>query len=174
VLVASERSTVLKTAMNEAYGLPKDTGVADVWWLGGKMSIKVTSQQTGGRFAQLVATDPRGTAAPLHVHEEATETFYVVEGNIRVFVDDDEMELGAGGFALVPPGVTHSYLVCSEQAAFSVTIVPGGTEGFFAELGVDVVPGQPQPAPVPPDPEEFARRASRYGIHIVGPPPVLD
>jgi mannose-6-phosphate isomerase-like protein (cupin superfamily) len=164
----------LKTATDEPYALPKDTGIADVWWLGGKMSIKVTSQQTGGRFAQLVATDPLGTAAPLHLHEEATETFYVVEGKIRVFVGDDEMELGPGGFALVPPGVTHSYLVCSEQAEFSVTIVPGGTEGFFAELGVDVVLGEPEPAPVPPNPEEFAPTASRYGIHIVGPPPILE
>lgn len=164
----------MKITTNEPYVLPKDTGVVDVWWLGGRMSIKVAAQQTEGRFAQLVITDPRGTAAPLHIHEEATETFYVIDGEVTLFLGDDRMELGSGDFALVPPGVTHSYLVRSEQAEFSVTIVPAGTEGFFSELGVPVVPGEPQPAPVPPDPEEFARRARSYGIQIVGPPPALD
>lgn len=138
------------------------------------MSIKATSQQTGGRFAQLVATDPRGTAAPLHLHDEASKAFHVSEGELTIFLDQDEIALGPGGFALVPPGVTHTYLVRSEQAEFLVTIVPAGTEGFFSELGVPVAPGEPQPAPVPPDPEEFARTARCCGIQIVGPPPTLD
>lgn len=164
----------MKMITNQPYVLPNDAGVFDVWWLGGRLSTKVSARETAGRFAQLVFTDPRGTAAPLHIHEEATETFHVINGDVTLFVGDDRMELGAGDFALVPPGVTHSYLVRSEQAEFSVVISPAGTEGFFEELGVPVVPGEAQPPPVPPDPEEFARRAAPYGIQIVGPPPALD
>ncbi|HVM35467.1 MAG TPA: quercetin 2,3-dioxygenase [Actinomycetota bacterium] len=155
------------------YALHENTGVVDVWWLGGKMSLKATGADTEGRFAQLLATDPRGTAAPLHLHEEASETFYVVDGEVTLFVGDDEIDLGPGEFALVPPGVTHSYLVRSGEARFFATIVPAGTEGFFTELGTPVVPGEAQPAFVPPDPEEFARRAASYGIQVVGPPPTL-
>lgn len=157
----------------DPYVLTEETGVFDVWWLGGRLSAKVSGEQSGGRFAQLVFTDPRGTAAPLHRHEDATETFHIIKGDITLFLDDEEIELAAGDFALVPPGVTHSYLVRSDRAEFSVVIEPAGTERFFAELGLPVVAGEPAPRPVPPDPEEFARRAKPYGIDIVGPPPTL-
>jgi hypothetical protein len=49
-----------------------------------------------------------------------------------------------------------------------------GLEGFFREIGIPAVPGEPQPEPVTPDPEDFARRAAQYGIEILGPPPTLD
>ena len=163
----------MDTEKRDPLVLTGGTGVFDVWWLGGRLSTKVSGEQTGGRFANLVFTDPRGTAAPLHTHEDATETFHILEGEVTLFLDDEEVVLGPGDFALVPPGVTHSYLVRSERAQFAVVIEPAGTEGFFAELGVPVVPGEPPPAPVPPDPEEFARRAKQYGINIVGPPPSL-
>lgn len=164
----------MKTDTQEGYVRPKHHGVADLWWLGGRMSIKATAQETEGRFSQLVATDPRGTAAPLHTHDEATETFHIISGEVTFFLGDERLELGPGDFAFVPPGVRHTYLIRSEQAEFSATIVPAGTEGFFLENGTPVVPGEPQPAPAPPDPEEFARKARAYGIQIVGPPPALD
>jgi hypothetical protein len=48
-----------------------------------------------------------------------------------------------------------------------------GLEGFFREIGIPLVLGEPQPEPVAPDPEDFARRAAQYAIEILGPPPTL-
>jgi hypothetical protein len=48
-----------------------------------------------------------------------------------------------------------------------------GVDGFFREIGFPVVSGEPHPGPVPVNPEEFARKASAYGIEVVGPPPTL-
>lgn len=164
----------MEIATGAPYTLDDDSGVAEVWWLGGKMTMKATGAETKDRFAHIQATDPRGTAAPLHLHEDASESFYIIDGEVTLFIGDDETTLGPGGFAFVPPGVTHSYLVRSQEARFYVTIAPAGTENFFVELGTPVRPGEPRPAFVPPDPEEFARRAAAYGIQIVGPPPKLD
>ncbi|OEU86952.1 cupin [Streptomyces abyssalis] len=46
---------------------------------------------------------PPGTAAPVHVisHEEA---FYVLSGRLRLTIDDETAELGAGDAAVAPAG----------------------------------------------------------------------
>lgn len=164
----------MEVAEHRGYALPKDAAVRELWWLGGRMSVKAGGDQTAGRLAQLVFSDPKGKASPLHVHDEAWESFYVIDGELTLFIGDDRIEATAGDYGLVPPGVSHAYLVRSDGTRFLATIAPAGTEAFFAELGVPVAPGDTQAPAVALDPEEFARRARPHGIEIVGPPPTLD
>jgi mannose-6-phosphate isomerase-like protein (cupin superfamily) len=171
---------------NAPYLLDKETGVTDIWWpfgpAVGRYSIKTTAEQTDGRLLQLLAQDSRGAAPPMHIHHDADETFYVIDGKLTIFVGDERVEAGPGDFVLGPKGVPHAFLVRSERAEFLVTFAPAGTEGpagcgvdgFFREIAVPVVAGEPPPEPAEPDPEEFARKAALYGIEIVGPPPQLD
>lgn len=180
-------STIEKTTAGEAYALGRDQGVADLWWpygpAVGRYSIKVSGEQTEGRLLQFLVTDSRGAAAPLHIHHDTDETWYVIEGELTVFVGDERFEVGAGGFVLGPKGVPHTFLVTSERAEVLVTYGPAGTKGpsgygvggFFPEVAVPVVPGQAPPEPTQPaDPEDFARRMMVYGIELVGPPPTFD
>jgi mannose-6-phosphate isomerase-like protein (cupin superfamily) len=176
----------MEITASEPYALPKETGVTDVWWpfgpVVGRYSIKTSAEQTEGRLLQLLAIDGRGAAPPMHIHHDTDETFYVIDGALTVFVGDDRIEAGPGDFLLGPKGVPHTYLVTSERVEFLATFAPAGTEGpsghgvdgFFQEIAVAVVAGQEPPQPTEPDPEDFARRAARYGIEIVGPPPTLD
>ena len=176
----------MEITTNEPYVLPKDVGVTDVWWpfgpVVGRYSIKTTAQQTEGRLLQLLVIDGRGAAPPMHIHHDADETYYVIDGRLTFFIGDEQIEAGPGDFILGPKGVAHAFLVTSERAEFLVTFGPAGTkgpagygvDGFFREIAVPVVPGQAPPEPRAPDPEEFARKASAYGIEIVGPPPNLD
>jgi quercetin dioxygenase-like cupin family protein len=170
----------MELIVNAPYVLPKDAGVIDVWWpfnpapVVGRLSTKVTGEQTQGRLFQMHVTDGRGAAPPLHIHHDADETFYVIEGEMTIFVGDERVEAGKGDFVFGPKGVPHAYLVQSDQAEFMVAFAPAGIEGFFAEIAPQVVPGEPKPDPVAPDPEEFARIAGRYEIEIVGPPPTLE
>jgi mannose-6-phosphate isomerase-like protein (cupin superfamily) len=180
-------STIEKTTASKAYALGREQGVTDLWWpygpAVGRYSIKVSGEQTGGRLLQFLLTDSRGAAAPLHVHHDTDETWYVIEGELTVFVGDERFEVGAGDFALGPKGIPHTFLVTSERAEVLVTYGPAGTKGpsgygvagFFCEVAVPVVPGQAPPeATEPSDPEDFARRMAVYGIELVGPPPRLD
>jgi mannose-6-phosphate isomerase-like protein (cupin superfamily) len=123
---------------------------------------------------QMLVTDRRGAAPPLHIHHEEDETFLVLEGEMTIFVGDERIECGPGDFVFGPKGVPHAFLVRSEQAEFLVTFTPAGIENFFAEVAVPVVPGEPAPDPVAPDVEEWARKMAAYAIEIVGPPPTLD
>jgi quercetin dioxygenase-like cupin family protein len=161
-------------ATTEPYALSAGEGIAEVWWKTGRIKIKVAGEQTGGSFSQVESVDPRGAATPLHVHVNEEETFYVLEGEVSVFVDGKRLDVGPGGFALVPRGVPHGYVVRSEQARMLVTFSPAGFEDAFVDLGIPVVDGEEPPAEtVLPPVEEVARAFAPYGCEIVGPPPAL-
>jgi quercetin dioxygenase-like cupin family protein len=162
------------------------TGMTDVWWpygpCVGHISIEESGERTDGRLLQLVIRDGRGAAPPMHVHHDADESFYVLDGEMTIFVGDQRIEAGPGDFVFGPMGVRHAFLVTSERAEFLVTYSPAGTPGpsgcgvtgFFRDIAVPVQEGEPPPPPAEPDREEFARRAAQYGIEIIGPPPTLD
>jgi quercetin dioxygenase-like cupin family protein len=156
------------------YEISAGEGLADVWWKTGRVAIKTSGAETGGRFSQAEVSDPRGTAPPMHVHHQEDETFYVLEGQVAVFIDDGRIEISAGDYAFVPRGTPHSYLVRSERARMLVTFSPAGFEGVFVELGIAADCSEPPVDPVMPSPEEFARRLAPYGCEIVGPPPDLN
>jgi mannose-6-phosphate isomerase-like protein (cupin superfamily) len=181
-------STIEKTTAGRPYALARDRGINDYWWPFGpaptvsRWSIKIAAEQTGGQLLQILSRDGRGMAPPLHIHHDADETWYVIDGRLTVFVGDERIEAGPGDFVFGPMGVPHTFLVTSEQAEFLVTFSPAGTKGpagsgvggFFREVAVPVVPGQAPPEPTEANPEELARRMAQYGIEMIGPPPSLD
>jgi quercetin dioxygenase-like cupin family protein len=162
----------------DGYRLARDEGVIDVWWSYqpqvGRYTTKVAAEQTDGRLFQLLCSDRRGGAPPLHVHRNEDETFFVISGEVSFFVGEERIEATAGDFVFAPRDVPHSFLVRSEEAEYLTSFAPAGAERFFAEVAPPVIPGESPPSPTQPDPDEFARIAAKYGIEIVGPPPALD
>lgn len=168
----------MEITTNEPYLLPKDAGIYDVWFPStpgepGRYWAKVTAKQSEGRLSQVHILEPRGAAPPVHIHHDADESFYLIDGEVSVFLGDERIEAGAGAFFFVPKGTVHTWLVRSEQAEAVITLSPAGLEGFFAEVGVPVVPEEPKPRPMDVDPEKMNRRAGAYGVEFVGPPPTL-
>jgi mannose-6-phosphate isomerase-like protein (cupin superfamily) len=47
--------------------------------------------------------------APLHLHNNDDEAWYVLEGKLCVKVGDDTVEAGAGAAVIVPRGTPHTY-----------------------------------------------------------------
>ena len=140
---------------SRTYLVAAHRGRPTVWWLGGRVAVKSTGDDNEGRFSQIEFADRRGTAPPVHIHHQEDETFYVVEGEISVFVGDERLEASAGDFVIAPRGVPHSYLVRSERSRVLCTFSPAGLEQFFVEMGIPVVDGEPEPAPVVPDPVSY-------------------
>jgi mannose-6-phosphate isomerase-like protein (cupin superfamily) len=172
-------STIEEPTANEPYVLAGDAGVYDVWFPStprerGRYRAKVTGDQTEGRLAQVHIIEPRGAAPPRHLHHNADETFYVIDGEVSVFLGDERIDAGPGASLFVPKGAVHTWLVRSAQAEALVTLAPAGLEGFFAEVGIPVVPGELNPSQREVDLEEMNRRAEAYGVEFVGPPPTLD
>src|SRR5947209_19318976 len=65
-------------------------GGEPLWFLGTLARIKLDGAQTGGRFALWEGVLPRGAAPPLHSHPQ-DETFYVLEGELTVWIVEPEL-----------------------------------------------------------------------------------
>jgi quercetin 2,3-dioxygenase len=61
------------------------------------------------------ATCPAGDTIPAHAHADTHETFYVIDGKVRVFVE------------------AHAYRV--EAPARMLGVLSGGFERFFQQMG---------------------------------------
>jgi mannose-6-phosphate isomerase-like protein (cupin superfamily) len=44
-----------------------------------------------------------------HVHHHHADAFYVLDGDLRITLDEEDRILGPGGFVLIPPEVIHTF-----------------------------------------------------------------
>lgn len=141
---------------------------------GGLLTFKATGAQTAGALLLFEVRMPRGKATPLHVHPEADETLYLLEGSIRLHLEGrgDEV-VSAGATALVPRGTPHAFGVESDSARLLVLFTPASavSEEFFRLAGEPAS----DPAQTPPraDMDRFAAAAERAGLQVLGPPPFV-
>ena len=93
------------------------------------------SPRNGGSFSLTEAVIPPGKGAGLHIHEQAEECWYILEGEYRFTVDDLEFTAGPGATVLVPRGTPHG-LVAGKHGGRHLTIfAPAGCERAFLEIG---------------------------------------
>ncbi len=142
------------------------------WYLGGKVRVLLTGEDTGGTLSVLEFTDPVGHAPPMHLHEREAETWTVLEGKVMVVVDGARHEIGQGEAVYSPLGTVHSYLVRSPSARLIATYVPAGIERHFIENGAPITEGSEEPAPF--DIDAVATSINGYGVRLAGPPPTLE
>jgi len=154
------------------YGLARDEG--EVFWLLGMLqTIKMGRADTGGRLGLLEVVVPAGQGSPWHVHPEEDEWFYVLDGNLTVYVGDTRLDLTTGGFAFGPKGVPHTFMGAGPGPTRAlVGLAPMQFEGFLREVG-EPAPARVLPPPhdgPPPDIAKLAPIAKRGGFIILGPP----
>ena len=140
------------------------------WFQPNRMTVKASGGQTGGAFGLVEAHIRAGSSPPLHVHHSEDESFWVLAGNIRFRVGDEDIEAGPGSFVFLPRDVPHTFIVEGNEDAHMLTLLtPGGGEQFFVDAGrAPEGPGLPPPGP--PDIPKLKEVAARYGNEIVGPP----
>jgi quercetin dioxygenase-like cupin family protein len=142
-----------------------------LWFFGGLATIKVDGSATGGRVLITEQLAPRGSGSPLHVHHSEDEWFYVLEGQLTIWVGGQTVVADAGGFVFGPRDVPHTFVVSSERARFLLVTEPAGFEGFIRALADPAASPEIPPAPSsPPDMEPVLRAAGEHGLEILGPP----
>jgi quercetin dioxygenase-like cupin family protein len=146
---------------------------AAIWFLGALSQLRISGAQTGGAFALADHLAARGNASPVHVHDRDDETFFVLDGELRVFAGEGEHTAGPGTVAVLPRRLSHAYVVTSATARFLTLHTPAGFEQFATEVGE---PAQaltlPPPPAGPPDFAALTRAAARHQITILAPPPL--
>jgi quercetin dioxygenase-like cupin family protein len=130
-------------------------------FLGQSYSVRVSGQDTAGTFAVLDTEAARGHGSPMHLHRHDSEVFLVLDGTLRIVVDGQEHEAGAGSAAVLPAGRPHGFVVTSETARY-LTVHHGPTfEQFAAAVAAegDILA-----------PSRLTEIAAAHDIDIVGPP----
>ena len=162
----------MSTASNDIAPIALQPGEGDArWFLGFLVTIKASSETTGGAVAVIEHLGPRGTGSPLHVHHNEDEWFYVMQGELTFWVGGHVITARDGSFVYGPRDIPHTFTVSSDTASFLLVTEPAGFESFmrtFSEPATELV--IPPPATEPPDTEAMTRVAAEYGIEILGPP----
>jgi quercetin dioxygenase-like cupin family protein len=144
-----------------------------LWFIDNLVHIHVDGDSSGGALALLDERGRRGDMPPLHVHRRDDETFYVLEGELTLFVAGQQTVLGAGQAALAPRDMPHAYRVESEQAHWLVITTPAGFDAFVREVAEPAPADELPTAGRPFDPAVVAQAAAKVGIEILGAPGAL-
>jgi quercetin dioxygenase-like cupin family protein len=143
-----------------------------VWIDGLLFSFLLAGEDTQGRFSLTRAIQRQGCEPPYHIHKNADETFYVVEGTLTFYLAGESLAAPAGTTVFVGRGREHSFTVETPTAETLILFTPAGTENFFKEISV---PARTLTLPpIPEGPSDVARlmtAAAKYDIEITGPPP---
>ena len=128
--------------------------------LGASVSIKATSEQTGGAFNLFETSCPPDYATPLQIHYTEDVAVYVLEGALTFFWGSEKREAAVGSFFYQPRGTPHGFRVeGARPAQILYMTMPAGFDRFVLEHKL----------PIPES--ESEADAARYKIEILGPLP---
>src|SRR3989454_9764067 len=103
--------------------------------LGNQWRLLASREETGAPIAVLEGTFRPKTGAPMHVHRQHEETFYVLEGEFTFQLGTQTVQAPAGTFVFVPRDVPHAFENRGNQPGRVLGIMtPGGYEKFFEEV----------------------------------------
>lgn len=108
-------------AYKRSPALPNST-----WYKGILCSQMAGTADNNGAFDTVISRMRRGTEPPPHVHLREDEFFYILSGEMRVYVDGEVFQVTAGECMFLPRRKPHAFLITSDEVHFIANITPGG------------------------------------------------
>lgn len=128
--------------------------------------ILASHADTAGAFSLLqTQNEPHDFGPPMHIHHDAAEAFFVLEGDYLMYFEDRQEECPPGTFVYVPRGAPHTFKVTSRVPGKKLNLfAPAAMQGFFEELAAAEAAGAVSP-------EDLGAIAGRHHMEVVGPVP---
>ncbi|MBY6114585.1 cupin domain-containing protein [Mameliella alba] len=140
------------------------TDDAAIHWHGVYYKTILSSEDSGGTMSIVDSLSPVDSGPPRHIHHNEDETFVILTGACRLWLEGVETVLHAGQSAFVPRGSEHTFKVIGEAPSRHLVILtPGGFERFFAEMAA----GQ---FAVTEDMPAIVEAGRRHHLTFTGPP----
>lgn len=143
---------------------------APAWWF---LDLLVVEHRTAPGMTTVVLemTLPPGSSAPLHVHDDLDDTWYVLDGEMVVRCGDAELTAGPGHWVSMPRGVPHTFRVVGGRDARILLVHDNTTfRDLIRDLGTPAAARTVPPSPTFPAPDELARVAATHDLRPIGPP----
>ncbi len=120
----------------------------EFWFLGQRVTMHLTGDQTAGNFCVATFTMPPGTGMVAHRNKRETEMFYVLDGAAVFTLDELQITAAKGTLLYVPPGVMHSFYNPGRAPAKVLDVhTPAGIEGLIREAGCPCADSKGNPPP---------------------------
>lgn len=126
-----------------------------------------TGKATNGQFCLVHETANHGEAVPLHRHSEDVESFYVLDGELTFYIDNQPgISAHAGMFLHIPAGTIHGFRIASDTARYLILTTARHGE-FYRAISVPAgADGLPDSYDV--DWDRVIATAEDFGIELVG------
>lgn len=156
-----------RSAPRAVVALGPDQGEA-VWFLDQLMIVKLRGPDAPYGIAEAVLEADRAT--PYHRHHAEAETFYVLDGELSIFVEDGRTIHGVpGSYVHIPCGVAHGFRTLSRVRLLVLSAATGFVD-FTRDYGVPA-PRLTTPPRATPDFPRLDALARKYSIELLGPLP---
>ena len=104
--------------------------------LSGDITFIVRGEESNGALAALEATAPPGDGPPSHIHTREDETVYVLEGQFRWKLGEENHLTGPGSFVFIPRSLAHTWRCLGNQAGrMLITFAPAGIGAVLRRAG---------------------------------------
>lgn len=131
-----------------------------------KVTFLISGEETGGNFSltEFEAAPPPAPAAPLHIHHDADETIYVLDGEFQVTFGEQAIAVHPGTSIFVPKGNPHTIAnIGTARGRILVFLTPPGFEGYWNETSQLMrISGGPV------DPEVALATQKKYQVDMLG------
>lgn len=96
----------------------------DILWV-----IKAHAAKTDNKFSLIEQTMPFNSGPPPHYHKDMDEMFYIMDGEMTIWIEGKIHKLSAGTFAMIPKGTVHYFKITSQVPCKALNMyTPGGFE----------------------------------------------
>ncbi len=125
--------------VNFKSGLVQQSSSSTYLVLGDFYTFLATGESTSGAYALLeMVMQPQSTVPP-HIHDEADEAHYILEGEMEYQQGEQTIITTPGNFLRFSRSQCHSFKnIGSKPAKILMWVIPAGPEQFFAEVGLPV------------------------------------
>jgi mannose-6-phosphate isomerase-like protein (cupin superfamily) len=112
---------------------------------GNLMTFLAVGSDTNGAYSVAHYTAQPGSGAPLHLHHNEVESFYILEGAMTFRLGEQRVRATANECVTIPRLTPHAFANAEDTPAkMLVILTPAGLENYFAELSALVhQPGGP-------------------------------
>lgn len=119
-------------------GILRPAGAAPAGDLGPNRAVfALSGDETGGKYSltEFTMAPPPVPGPPPHIHVDADEAIYVLEGTLEMGIGEQRVTGSAGAVMLVPKGTLHTLTNPGPGPARMLIILsPPGYEGFWREM----------------------------------------
>ncbi|CAM2932972.1 Quercetin 2,3-dioxygenase [Methylobacterium mesophilicum] len=104
-----------------------------LWFTTARLTIHLSQKDNADGLTLIEHHMAEGFSVPLHVHRDEDESFYILQGEVRMQIEHEVRRLTLGDALTVSGGTPHSLRVVSSEARF-LSMTTGRFEGMIRSL----------------------------------------